>query len=143
VGSVPVWFGAQVTGATNPTLIRSALALFVGTLGSVLAVIVVGPPALFFAPISFLLAFKFVLGTSFLGALMLCILAVFGYFLMGKFIGGGFSMKEDAKTQSVMAQPFLLPLAAAARSKQPQIAKYGNRPFIAGLNVDMTSNMRG
>ena len=94
VGSIPVWFGAQITGAAKPTLIRSALSLFTGIIGSLLGGMAGMPLALLIAPLSFLFAFKFILETSFFGALLLCIIAVFGYFLMGKFIGGGFSVNE-------------------------------------------------
>ena len=95
VGSLPVWFGAQVTGAGKPTLIRSALSLIAGIIGSILGGMAGMPLALLIAPLSFLLAFKFILETSFFGALLLCIVAVIGYFLMGKFIGGSFSVNEE------------------------------------------------
>ncbi len=96
VGSLPVWIGAKITGAERPTLLRSALALIVGTIGSVIGMAAGMPLALVIAPLSFLFAFKFILDTSFFGALMLGIVAVIGYFLMAKFIGGGFSVNENA-----------------------------------------------
>ena len=98
VGSVPVWFGAKVTGAENPTLIRSATSLIVGLIGSIIGFVIGGPIAILLVPFSFLLSFKFILRMSFLGALMLGIVALFGYFLMAKFIGGGISTTQESNT---------------------------------------------
>ena len=41
VGALPVWFGAQVTGAAQPTLFRSALSLIVGVIGSLVGLVIV------------------------------------------------------------------------------------------------------
>jgi hypothetical protein len=64
VFSAPVWLAAKIIGAERPTLIRSALSLIVGVIGSIVAVAVGGGWAFLLVPIAFLLAFKFVLGTS-------------------------------------------------------------------------------
>lgn len=97
VGALPVWIGAKITGAENPTLVRSILALVAGSIGSIIGMFIGMPVALIIAPISFLLAFKFILETTFFGALMLGIVSVIGYFLMAKFIGGGFSVNESGQ----------------------------------------------
>jgi hypothetical protein len=79
VFSVPVWLAARMVGAVNPTLIRSALSLIVGVAGSVAGVAFGGGFALLLAPLAFLLAFKFVLGTSLLGSIGIAIITVAGY----------------------------------------------------------------
>jgi len=122
VGSLPVWFGAQITGAGRPTLIRSALSLIVGIIGSLLGGLAGMPLALLIAPLSFLLAFKFILDTSLFGALLLCIVAVIGYFLMGKFIGGGFSVNEEKDAFYEMQRPALA-LVMPMECVTPQIPK--------------------
>jgi len=122
VGSLPVWFGAQVAGAGKPTLIRSALSLIVGIIGSLLGGMAGMPLALLIAPLSFLLAFKFILDTSFLGALLLCIVAVIGYFLMAKFIGGGFSVNEEKDVLNEMQRP-VLALVVPTECAKPQMPK--------------------
>jgi hypothetical protein len=48
--------------------------------------------ALLLAPLAFLLSFKFVLGTSFLGSVLLPIVAIAGYAAMVHFIGSGFTV---------------------------------------------------
>jgi hypothetical protein len=52
-------------------------------------VCILGIPALLLAPLAFLLAFKYVLGTSFLGAIGLAVVALLGYVAMVHFIGSG------------------------------------------------------
>jgi len=91
VFSLPVWLASRVVGADAPTLIRSALSLVVGAIGSFISVAVGGGFALLLAPLSFLLAFKYVLGTSFVGAVVLAVLSLAGYTAMLHFIGGGFN----------------------------------------------------
>jgi hypothetical protein len=51
-----------------------------------------GALALVLAPLAFLLSFKMVLGTSFLGAVVLGIVALIGYAAMVHFIGEGISV---------------------------------------------------
>lgn len=96
VFSAPVWVAARVVGANSPTLLRSAMSLFVGAIASVICAAVGGGWALILAPLSFLLSFKYVLGTSFLGAIVLAVVAVTGYFAMVHFIGSGFHFSNDA-----------------------------------------------
>lgn len=91
VFSLPVWLASRVVGADSPTLIRSALSLVVGAIGSFISVAVGGGFALLLAPLSFLLAFKYVLGTSFVGAVVLAVLSLAGYAAMLHFVGGGFN----------------------------------------------------
>jgi hypothetical protein len=92
VFSAPVWLAARMVGAANPTLIRSALSLIVGVIGSVVSIVVGGGFAFFLAPLAFLLAFKYVLGTSLLGSLGIAIITVAGYAAMVHFIGAGFTV---------------------------------------------------
>ena len=56
-----------------------------------------GAVGIILAPISYLISFKLILGTSFVGAFFLGILSLFGYFMMAKIIGGGFSLHEEPK----------------------------------------------
>jgi len=95
VFSAPVWLAAKMVGASHPTLLRSILALIVGLVCTVVSAAVAGGAAILISPLSFLLSFKFVLGTSFLGALILSILAVAGYAAMVHFIGAGFSFSGN------------------------------------------------
>jgi hypothetical protein len=92
VFSVPVWLAARMVGAANPTLIRSALSLIVGVVGSVAGVALGGGFALLLAPLAFLLAFKYVLGTSLLGSIGIAIIAVAGYAAMVHFIGAAYTV---------------------------------------------------
>ena len=92
VYSAPVWIAARFIGADNPTLLRSILALLVGTIGAVLSAIATGAFALLLAPLAYLLSFKYVLGTSIVGAVILAVVAIVGYVAMIHFVGAGFSM---------------------------------------------------
>ena len=67
VFSFPIWLAARVAGVAQPTLLRCAGSLIVGTIGSIIALAAGGTAGLLLAPLMFLLSFKFVLGTSFLG----------------------------------------------------------------------------
>ena len=96
VFSAPVWLAARLVGATHPTLLRSILSLVVGVIGSVIGVFVVHGLGLLLIPLSFLLAFKYVLGTSFLGAIGLAIVAILGYVAMLHFLGSGFDVSGTA-----------------------------------------------
>jgi hypothetical protein len=95
VFSAPVWLAAKMVGAANPTLIRSALSLIVGVVGSVAGVAFGGGFALLLAPLAFLLAFKYVLGTSLLGAIGIALIAVAGYAAMIHFIGAAFTVSGN------------------------------------------------
>ena len=92
VFSAPVWLAAKLVGAERPTLLRAALSLLVGVIGSIAAVAVGGGWALILAPIAFLLAFKLILGTSLLGAIGIAVITVAGYAGMVHFIGAAFTV---------------------------------------------------
>jgi len=89
VFSAPVWLAARLVGAERPTLLRAIGALAVGTAGVFVLALVTGPLVFLLAPLAFLLAFKYMLGTSFLGSVLLAILSGLGYAAMGYFIGSG------------------------------------------------------
>jgi hypothetical protein len=95
VFSTPVWLAARMVGAANPTLIRSALSLIVGVIGSVASAAIGGGFALLLAPLVFLLAFKYILGTSLLGSLGIAIITVAGYAAMLHFIGAAFTVSGN------------------------------------------------
>ncbi len=89
VFSAPVWLAAKLVGAANPTLLRAVLSLFLGGIGALISIVAGGGFALLLAPLSYLMAFKFVLGTSFLGAIGLALIALLGYAAMIHFFGLG------------------------------------------------------
>jgi len=91
VFSAPVWLAARIVGAKHPTLLRAAASLTAGMLGSLLLAMLTGPWVFLLAPLVFLLSFKYVLGTSLLGSVLLAIVAGLGYAAMGYFVGGTFS----------------------------------------------------
>ena len=92
VFSAPVWLAAKMVGAERPTLIRAALSLIVGVIGSIVGIAVGGGWALLLVPVAFLLAFKFILGTSLLGAIGIAVITVAGYAAMVHFIGAAFTV---------------------------------------------------
>jgi hypothetical protein len=98
VFSAPVWLAARIVGARHPTLLHSILSLFVGVIGSALSLFIGHSIALLLIPLAFLLAFKFVLGTSFPGAIGLALLALLGYAAMIHFIGSGISVSGNPTT---------------------------------------------
>jgi hypothetical protein len=61
---------------------------------------------------------------SFVGALILCIVALVGYALMGKFIGGGFSVKDEPSVQFEMERP-VLPVVLASEYQTPSARTIG------------------
>ncbi len=89
VFAAPVWLAARLVGAQTPTFLRAVISLFVGGLGALVSLALSGGWALLLAPIAYLLAFKYVLGTSFLGAIGLALVAIVAYAAMLHFIGGG------------------------------------------------------
>ena len=95
VFSAPVWLAAKIVGAQRPTLIRAVLSLIVGVIGSIVSVALGGGWALLLVPIAFLLAFKFILGTSILGAIGIAILTVAGYAAMVHFIGSAYTISGN------------------------------------------------
>jgi hypothetical protein len=96
VFSTPVWLAAKIVGAERPTLIRSALALIVGVIGSIIAIAAGGGWAFLLIPIVFLLAFKLILGTSIFGAIGIAAITVAGYAAMIHFIGSAFTVSGNA-----------------------------------------------
>jgi hypothetical protein len=95
VFSTPIWLAARVVGADNPTLLRSAASLLLGTFIAVVC-LTVGPVGFLLIPLAYLLSFKFVLGTSFGGAFLLAVVAAAGYAAMVHFIGGGVNFAPHA-----------------------------------------------
>jgi len=91
VFSAPVWLAARVVGAKHPTLLHAIASLVLGMLGSFLLTLLTGPWVFFLAPLAFLISFKYVLGTSWLGSVLLAIVAGLGYAAMVYFLGGTFS----------------------------------------------------
>jgi hypothetical protein len=89
VFSAPVWVAARLVGVAHPTLLRAIGALAVGTVGLFFIAVFTGPWVFLLAPLAFLLSFKCILGTSFLGSVLLAIVAGLGYAAMGYFFGGG------------------------------------------------------
>ncbi len=92
VFSAPVWLAARMIGAEHPTLLRSALSLMLGTIGSIACIAVGGPLGFFLVPIAFLISFKLVLGTSVLGSIGLAVIALALYAAMLHFIGANFTV---------------------------------------------------
>jgi hypothetical protein len=90
VFSAPVWLAARMTNAEHPTLIRSALSLFLGVAGSIACIAIGGLKGFLLVPFAFLFSFKLVLGTSFLGSIVLAVIALAVYAAMVHFIGAGF-----------------------------------------------------
>jgi len=89
VFSAPVWLAAKLVGADNPSLLRAIGSLAAGTVGVFILAVLTGPWVFLLAPLAFLLSFKYILGTSFLGSILLAIVAGLGYAAMGYFVGGG------------------------------------------------------
>jgi hypothetical protein len=92
VFSAPVWLAAKIVGAEHPTLIRAALSLIIGVIGAIVSAAVGGGWALLLVPFAFLLAFKFILGTSIFGAIGIAVITVAGYAAMIHFIGAAFTV---------------------------------------------------
>jgi len=91
VFSAPVWLAARIVGAKHPTLLHAIASLAAGMLGSLLLAMLTGPWVFLLAPLAFLLSFKYVLGTSLLGSVLLAVVAGLGYAAMAYFVGGTFS----------------------------------------------------
>jgi hypothetical protein len=98
VFSAPVWLAARLVGAQHPTLLRAALSLIIGVIGSFAGIAAGGGWALLLMPLAFLLAFKFILGTSLLGAIGIAIITVLGYAAMIHFIGSGLAVSGGRVT---------------------------------------------
>ncbi len=93
--ALPVWVAARITRARNPTLLRSIASLVAGFVMTIASAALTGGFALLLSPICFFLSFKIFLGTSFLGAIVLGILALFGYALMVHVLGSGFDVPRS------------------------------------------------
>ncbi|MDE1949546.1 MAG: hypothetical protein KGL43_19170 [Burkholderiales bacterium] len=89
VFAAPVWIAARVVGARHPSLLRSIGALVLGVILAFLSLLLAGPWALLLAPLSFLVAFSRVLGTSFGGAVVVALIVIAGYAAMLHFLGPG------------------------------------------------------
>jgi hypothetical protein len=98
VFSAPVWLAARIVGAKHPTLLHAVASLATGMLASYLLAILTGPWVLLLAPLAFLLSFKYVLGTSLLGSVLLAIVAGLGYAVMAHIVGGTFSGVSNSIT---------------------------------------------
>ena len=95
VFSAPVWLAARLVGAERPTLLRAIASLFLGVMGAVVGLVVgrgLGFLVFLIIPLAFLLSFKYVLGTSFLGSILLAMIALLGYAAMMHFLGGGLNL---------------------------------------------------
>ena len=89
VFTLPVWIAAKVAQAEHPTFLHSLLSLIVGAILSVIGLTLFGGVGFLFIPIAYLLSFKFVLGISFMGAVVLAVLAMAGYYAMSHMMIGG------------------------------------------------------
>jgi hypothetical protein len=94
VFSAPVWLAARLVRAQHPTLLRAALSLLVGTAFSFVSLAVGGPWIFFLGPLSFVLAFKWVLGTSFPGAVGLALVALLAYAAVIHLFGSGIAFHD-------------------------------------------------
>ena len=91
LAAIPVWVASKIVGVGYPTLGRSTIALVIGLVGAITSAMFAGGAAILLVPLSFLLSFKFVLDTSFFGAIILSIIAATGFTIMIHFFGGGLS----------------------------------------------------
>lgn len=89
VFSAPVWVAARVIGAEHPTLPRAVASLAAGMLCSFALAILTGPWVFLLAPLGFLASFKYILGTSLPGSVLLAIIAGLIYATTAYFVGGG------------------------------------------------------
>ena len=78
----------SVCARTVPIWLAVA-ALAAGMTGTFVVALFAGPWAMLLAPNVFVLSFKYVLGTSVLGSVLLAIVAAVGYAVMGHWLGGG------------------------------------------------------
>lgn len=83
VFSTPVWLAARLIRAKHPTLLRSIVSLALGMPISLLLAVLTGSWGFLLAPLGYLLSFKLILGTTFMRAVVLAILAGIGYMAIG------------------------------------------------------------
>ena len=79
IGAAPVWLAAQLTAAKHASMARAVASLFLGVAGCVISASFFPLWSPLLVPLSYLLSFKWTLGTSFFGAILLGVLAVLGY----------------------------------------------------------------
>ena len=84
--SVPIWFSARFVGADNATLLRSVMSLIVGVVSATVCLALAGGLGILLAPICLLLSFKYILGTSFIGAIIMAVVSAAGYTLAGRLL---------------------------------------------------------
>jgi len=88
LSTVPVWMAAKVVGAGQPEFPRVLAALVIGTVVSGVLVSVAGVFwGLLLVPVVFVVTFSRFLDTSYLGAFMLCVLAVSFQAIISKVLG--------------------------------------------------------
>jgi hypothetical protein len=96
LAALPIWLAAKAVGAGKATLLRAVMAMMLGTVaslaGGALGAAILGGLGILLAPIAFLLTFKYVLETSFFGAIILSVIAAAIYMAMGFLIGSGISV---------------------------------------------------
>ena len=90
LAALPVWLAAKVLGAGQSQLWRAMLALVVATALSLVAMLFTGLWSLLLVPAIFVIVFAKTLEMSYLGAFVLCILAVAFQVAINKFMAGAF-----------------------------------------------------
>jgi hypothetical protein len=98
VFSAPVWLAARMIGAQHPTLIRAALSLMLGTIGSIACLVIGGPQGFLLVPFAYLLSFKLILGTSVLGSIGLAVIALALYAALIHVMGAGHVQHGNSPT---------------------------------------------
>jgi len=91
LAALPVWLAAKVLGAGQSQLWRAMLALVVATALSLVAMLFTGLWSLLLVPAIFVIVFAKTLEMSYLGAFVLCILAVAFQVVINKFMAGVFA----------------------------------------------------
>lgn len=87
---LPVWFAAKVVGAGRQEFLRVAFALVLATVIAFALLMVSVGWGLLIAPVVFVVVFSRVLETSYLGAFVLCVLAVAFQAAVSKLFGATF-----------------------------------------------------
>jgi hypothetical protein len=93
-----IWFAARMVEADTPTLPRSMVTLLVGTVGSLTVLALFGGRGLALAPLVFLLSIRYVLGTTFFGALVVAVVASIAYTGFAQWAGEDAVMLPRAMT---------------------------------------------
>lgn len=88
LSAVPVWMAAKVVGAGQPEFPRVLAALVIGTVVSGVLISMAGVLwGLLLVPVVFVVTFSRMLDTSYMGAFLLCILAVSFQAIISKVLG--------------------------------------------------------